>query len=593
MPVNIRRIAVLAMNPWSSPGTFQPFSYGSYLIAASVIGRPEFEGVDVRVFDTHGWFLDRWVDEILAYEPDVVACSSYVWSTPTFYTLASTLRARAPQVKIVFGGPSARPELFALPPYAHATACIDALVVGEGEETFPDLLRAWQSGRSLAGVAGLAIPVGNRFVRNPKRTVIPNLDDIVSPYELGLVPPGVTAQLEPFRGCPMSCVFCQWGGEADGRRSMSAHGVTEEFRRFKRNKATGLYLVDAGINLNKRAFRAIAEAEAETGFIRDTHLTCEIYPAFLEEEHLELLRSTRSQVGLGLQSLDGSLLKQLERPFDRTRFEKVVESVCDAAQTTIELIVGLPGDSPEQFRHTLEQVRRLPCSVRVYHCLVLPDALLTRAPAEYRLDFDPITLEMRSCLGWSREDLLRTFDFLTEEVEKHGGTLMRYFPRPVEATHLEFYLGHPVGSSMWLFPNHTHEATHRTRHPTTRSAIVNEFARPVAKPHPAIHADSRLARLVQRVAARSTAGSWTVGNIGLMERQVRVEVASEGRAFAVAFTSEAQRREAYATKHGLAFWHEEMPTDENPRFDAFIDLLADAGQRIDLFHSGAPLRVVS
>ena len=319
-----------------------------------------------------------------------------------------------------------------------------------------------------ASVPGIAIPVGNRFVKNEKRVVIPNLDDLPSPYHLGLVPTGVTAQLEPFRGCPMSCVFCQWGGEADGRRAMSADYVTEEFRRFQRHGATGLYLVDAGINLNKKAFRAIAEAESRTGFIRDTQLTCEIYPAFLEEEHLELLRSTRSQVGLGLQSLDGSLLKQLDRPFDRKRFEKVVESVCDAAQTTIELIVGLPGDSPEQFRSTLEQVRRLPCSVRVYHCLVLPDALLTRAPPEYLLDFDPITLEMRSCLGWSREDLLRTFDYLTEEVEKHGGKHMRYFPRPVEATELAYYMGHPVGSSMWLFPNHVHENTHRHRHPTRK-----------------------------------------------------------------------------------------------------------------------------
>ena len=77
-----------------------------------------------------------------------------------------------------------------------------------------------------------------------------------------------------------------------------------------------------------------------------------------------------------------------------------------------------------------------------------------------------------------------------------------------------------------------------------------------------------------------------------MDQRVRLEVATDTGAFAVAFTNDVQRREAYATKRGLAFWHEGMPNEENARFDAFIDLISEAGQRINLFHRGAPLRVV-
>lgn len=590
--MKIRRIAILAMNPWSAPGAFQPFSYGAYRNATAVVADHALGDIDVRVLDTHGWMFDRWVNEVLAYDPDVVACSAYVWSTPTFYTLAVELRARAPHIKIVFGGPSARPELFALSPYPAATKCIDALVVGEGEASFPDLIRAWRAGRSAASVAGLAVPNGPIFTKTAARDPIADLDTIPTPHQYGLAPIGVTAHLEPFRGCPMSCMFCQWGVQ-DGRRAMSAEAVKKELRAFKESKATGLYLVDAGLNLNKRAFKALWEAEQEIGFIRDTELTCEVYPAFLEEPHLELLRSTRAHVGLGLQSLDGSLLENLHRPFDRMKFEKVVASVSDAAQTTIELIVGLPGDSPEQFRRTFEQVRTLPCSLRVYHCLVLPDALLTRAPPEYKLDFDPITLEMRSCLGWTKEDLLRTFDFLTEEAEKHGGRWTRYFPREVAAGDLSYHLGQPVGSSMWLFPHHEHEDWHR-KHRQRGSGFVTEFA----PSRPAVHVtrlepNSRVARLVQRVAERSTEGSWQVREIGTSEKQMRVEVESGPTAFAVCFADANTRTESYVSKDGLAFWHEGMPDNERDKLDAFIELISAASSRVDLFQPSSKLRVVT
>ncbi len=595
--MQIRRIAILAMNPWADEGKFQPFSYGAYRNAAAACAERSLGDVDVRVYDTHGWPLDRWVDEVLAFDPDVVGCSSYVWSTPTFYTLAIELKARSPRIKIVFGGPSARPEMLALEPYSAATRCIDALVIGEGEASFPALLRAWRDDRPAASVPGLAVPDGDRFVRTAKRDPIPDLDAIPTPHQLGLAPRGVTAHMEPFRGCPMSCMFCQWGVQ-DGRRSMSRTAIEAELRAFKKSEATGLYLVDAGLNLNKRAFRALQEAEAEVGFIRDTELACEVYPAFLEQEHLEFLANTRAYAGLGLQSLDGNLLKNLDRPFDRKRFEKVVESICDVAQTTVELIVGLPGDTPEQFRRTFEQVRRLPCGLRVYHCLVLPDALLTRAPPSYKLDFDPITLEMRSCLGWSREDLMRTFDFLTEEVDKHGGTWTRYFPRPVEAQDLSYHIGRPIGSSMWMFPHAAHEEHHRSKK-RGATGFVPEIAGRITEPEAAVanpaelpHA-SRLHRLIRRLVDRATNGAWRVDALILKDDglEVRARTSTDTPVSLRADRSSADDAGGHTHAHGFAFRPGDTLTDDQRRNSArVIAMLAQTAARVDLLSPEASLR---
>ena len=128
-----------------------------------------------------------------------------------------------------------------------------------------------------------------------------------------------------------------------------------------------------------------------------------------------------------------------------------------------KLIMGIPGDSPEQLLATLEHVKRLPCSYRVYHCLVLPDALLDRAPPSYELSFDPITLEMRSCLGWSADDLLRMADHLSDAAARDGGIHTRLWPDPISVQPGEPELGKPVGVSLWMFPNEAHEEHHRHR----------------------------------------------------------------------------------------------------------------------------------
>jgi hypothetical protein len=58
---------------------------------------------------------------------------------------------------------------------------------------------------------------------------------------------------------------------------------------------------------------------------------------------------------------------------------------------------------------------------------VLPSALMVRSPPEHQLDYDPVTLKMRSCLGWSVADLADTASFLTREAARAGGQSGEFF----------------------------------------------------------------------------------------------------------------------------------------------------------------------
>ena len=71
--------------------------------------------------------------------------------------------------------------------------------------------------------------------------------------------------------------------------------------------------------------------------------------------------------------------------------------------------------------------RSLPCALRVYHCVVLPSALMVRSPPEHQLVYDPVSLKLHSCLGWPADALAREVEFLTGQAKKSGGRAGQYF----------------------------------------------------------------------------------------------------------------------------------------------------------------------
>lgn len=49
---------------------------------------------------------------------------------------------------------------------------------------------------------------------------------------------------------------------------------------------------------------------------------------------------------------------------------------------------------------------------------------MTRAPAGSNIVFDPISLKMRSCTGWSPEDFRREWDYVGEVIAREGGEVI-------------------------------------------------------------------------------------------------------------------------------------------------------------------------
>lgn len=432
-----RRIALVCVTPRPDTdelGHLELPSYGVRRVQAAVVGDPENPDHVVRLIDLGRNDAAAYVREILAFEPEIVGFSIYVWSSETLVSVAREIRRRRPGCLIVFGGPSARAALFDLDYYKYPANYLDAVVEGDGEVVFREIAALRDlTPAAVRGVAGVTMPTRDGWFRAPRRAEGLDIDHIQSPFQLGLMQPGAVAYLETYRGCPMSCRFCEWGASEQSRAVFSCDYIAREMEAFDRLRAPAVFLLDAGLNLNMRAFRNLREANRRTGFLKKTLFWAEIYPSVIRDEHFEFLREIGpAYLGVGMQSMDPAVLKLHQRPNDSPRFDQAVRDLAAVTNIELQIIFGLPGDTPEGFRRTLDYALSLPASVRAYHCLVLPDALMTRALPGWNMVFDPRDLAMRSCLGWSTEAINAMRAELNRRALGLGGKVGRFwwsFPR--------------------------------------------------------------------------------------------------------------------------------------------------------------------
>ena len=423
-----RRVALVARYPVPDRAMPQFISNHGLRMVEAALRTAGLAELEVKVWDLTGGTAAQVVAELVAWDPDVVGFSSYIWSFPFFVDVAREVKRDDPSRLIVFGGPSARPSMLGLPPFRAARAWIDALAINDGEETFAEVVAsADRSPEALARIPGLALPAPGGWMHTPARALA-DLNALASPYEHGWAPGGGLAVLQTYRGCPMTCSFCEWGTLESPRRVRGTQELSREFDGMARLDLEGAILVDAGLNLNPHAFRHLQEAVERHDFFRRRALVCEVYPAKVRKEHIRFLSGIgEALVGIGLQSFDHDVLAHVERSYDERRFEDTLHELKSVSRVAVEIILGLPGDTPENFRRSFERARALPVALRVYHCVVLPSALMVRAPASYAMDFDPVSLKMNGCLGWTPEALRRECEHISARARAEGGREGQYF----------------------------------------------------------------------------------------------------------------------------------------------------------------------
>ncbi len=534
-----RRVALLCIDPAEDEGVLS-LNYATRKVMAAMMVSPQLQDTEIHLVESRSKDAAEFVKRLDAIQPDIVGASGYVWSMATFVDVARQWKTHRPDSLFILGGPSARPRMLGHAAFQDSPRYIDAIVEGEGEEVMTEIAALPHLSRSALGhIPGIQVGGDSGWTVTAPRLTRADLGTFPSPYRMGLLARAQTALIETFRGCPFACTFCQWGDAKKLDRVFSAEYIAEELQALAGLDAKGAALIDAGLNLQPRAFKNLATAERQVGFFRERNFYCEVYPSHLSSEHLEFLEAVQAdRISVGLQSFDQEVLSTLQRRFDENNFERVVRTLSKIVNlVTVEIIMGLPGDNPKSFWNTLERLVDLPCEARVFHCLVLPDALMDRAASGSDMVYDDKTLKMISCRGWSADDIRRMRDRLAERAMRMGGVAMQ---------------------DWWEFPG---PLTQRGRpsHPTPESHAPPHGATS-APPAVEIHSVSPTigAALAAGVSA-ATGGVWELGTTQWLKGEISATLTTPEGPLVLEMAAATSAERSYKLVNGVAYRYRQRP----------------------------------
>jgi radical SAM superfamily enzyme YgiQ (UPF0313 family) len=336
------------------------------------------------------------VAELERREPWLVGFTCYLWNVERTLWVARELKRRRPQTRVVLGGP----EITADNAWVLETADYDFAVVGEGEQTFANLLLA------LLGddvppvpVAGLYVPApsGPRYRpdRAPAfRTPMPDLNRLGSPYLAGVLDAAEERMLllETTRGCVFKCKFCYYPKSYDKQYYLSPENILANLRHARERGAEEVVLLDPTLNQRKDFadfLRLLADGNPGRRFTYFGELRGE----GVTEETARLLRAANfTEVEVGLQSVEPEAMTRMDRKNNLRAFERGVRAMrAEGIKVKVDLIVGLPGDTVESVRRGLHYLHDggLAGELQVFNLAVLPGTAFRHEAGQLGLVYQP------------------------------------------------------------------------------------------------------------------------------------------------------------------------------------------------------------
>jgi radical SAM superfamily enzyme YgiQ (UPF0313 family) len=328
---------------------------------------------------------------VLEGGPDIAGFSCYVWNIKTLLAACREIRRRQPGILIVLGGPEVGPIAESV---LAANPAVDVIVRSEGEEPFAELVRCRARGDArFDSVNGIVFRDGAQVVATPPAAILRDVNVLPSPY---LTAPRPLDRrvicIETQRGCVFRCNFCFYNKDLSIRnRRFDMDRVKQEIRGWLDRDVEEIYLMDPIFNLYADRAKEICRFIAAHNH-RGVGIHAEVWAEFIDDELAQLMRAANfTFLEVGLQSTDDTALATVERRLKMQRFLAGVNALqACGLNWELQLIFGLPGDTRETFRRSLNFAHRLdPPQLAVYPLLVLPGTELWRKAGELELKFDP------------------------------------------------------------------------------------------------------------------------------------------------------------------------------------------------------------
>jgi radical SAM superfamily enzyme YgiQ (UPF0313 family) len=435
---------------------------------------------------------------VLDIQPDVVGLSVMTFQRSTARRIISLIRSIRPRVRVVVGGydPSLAPQA-----WLHPDIGVDAVVRGEGDLTFRELIRAFEHGTPLSAVAGVWYRDGAAVRCSPARGVAPLSDqDVRPPKRSARVLSGYTMMgrtvdvVETSRGCTYDCSFCSII-EMRGRNfhRFPIPRVLDDIADARSRGARAIFFVDDNITLDVPRFEALCRAIVDRG-LNDLDYIVQGMTAPIAA-HGETLAPLMRKAGfryvfLGIENIledDLTFLKARAKNSLRQHGRRTGNATIQAIDVLHRhgllvvggLIVGNPDDTREAVTANLAFARKHVDWPYIQHPTPYPGTPMTREFVERDLIANPRVDEYDGTTA-----VTRTAHLSAEEVEFLRWRQERW----MKVRHMSAAFRHDPG---FVLRNAGRMLAHTFRGTTWRAVLGLEDARTVFRRYRAIRAHER------------------------------------------------------------------------------------------------------
>ncbi len=289
-------------------------------------------------------------------------------TTPTFNSAlnyARKIKNALKDVFVILGGVHVSFE----PEKALMNDFVDAVCIGEGEETIVEVAERVEAGKSLEGVKGVYYRESGKIRKNDRRGFIDDLDSIPFPaYDMMPLEKYTVLgdKLKQFpvissRGCPFACRYCSSSLFMGHRyRARSAENVVDEIEWLcEEFGARHIAFSDDTFTLGKKRVLEICNEIKRRGL--EVTWSCSSRIDTITAEMLRIMKSAGCvAIYYGIESASKRILEYYKKKISLEKAKEVVKATKRAGIAAIcSFIVGAPMETKREMNETLRFALRL------------------------------------------------------------------------------------------------------------------------------------------------------------------------------------------------------------------------------------------
>ncbi len=334
--------------------------------------------------------IQHILERLYMEEADVICFSCYIWNIRMIMELGELMGRIRPDIRIWLGGPEVS---FDAKERLESCGWLEGVMCGEGEETFAELMDAFNGKRPIDTVDGITFRDGEGNIVERARRDYVDMDQLPFVYSHMDGFEHKIIYYESSRGCPFSCSYCLSSVEKKVR-FRDTQEVKKELQQFIDWEVPQVKFVDRTFNCDRKHAMEILRyiKEHDRG---KTNFHFEITADLLTEEEMDFMAGLRPgliQLEIGVQSTNPRTLKEIRRWVSFEKLGKVVRRINGGhnIHQHLDLIAGLPYEDMESFRKSFNDVYALePEQLQLGFLKVLKGSHMRERAGDYGLVYDP------------------------------------------------------------------------------------------------------------------------------------------------------------------------------------------------------------